>query len=140
MNTIDKIYRPYEFSANPCYAILLSVTSSGYMKIEKKLPNYIKKITGVYISVGCWDFSEVKRKPSKLAGNISLNFNGQAFKTLFIPVQRTKNLTDCSWPIPLKEDITPNSFMQGYYYDLTNVIQGFPYSLTIYLHYERQTL
>ena len=130
MNAIDKIYAGYNFSATRCYVIPLSVNINGYMKIEHKLPAYVQNLKGIFVSVSC------KTSAGRNAGFLFLSFNGNTLKNIQLPIIRTNLLLDCSHPLPLDEIIQPNSFVQGFYYDTTNGASGYPYTLSIYLHYE----
>lgn len=130
MNPIDNIYKPNDFSATRCYVIRLSVNINGYMKIEQKLPVYVQKLKGVFISVSCLN------SPMKAAGFIALNFNGYGLKNIQTPVIRTNLLLNCSRQVSFNEQIKPNSLLQGYYFDGTKGAGGYPYTLSIYLHYE----
>lgn len=128
MNSFDKIYEPYNFSETRCYTIQLEVTKEGFMKIEHKLPSFIKELRGVFVSTTCVD------SQGHLSGLLSMNFNGQAFKSFQCFVYKNNHLEDCSHPFPFKDTIMPNSFLQGFYYDFTNSL-NLPYKLTVYIHY-----
>lgn len=130
MNAIDKIYTGYNFSATRCYVIPLSVNINGYMKIEHKLPEYVQNLKGIFVSVSC------QTSASRNAGFLFLSFNGSVLKNIQLPIIRTNLLRDCSHPLHLDEIIKPNSFVQGFYYDATGGVGGYPYTLNIYLHYE----
>lgn len=132
MTSIHNIYEPYNFTENPCYIITIPITTVGYVKIEHKLPEYIKTLKGVFVSVDC------KRSLNPLAGMLIMNFNDQLFKNFQLPIIRT-NLyldSDHSKPIPFNEAILPNSFLQGFYYDSVNMLSEYPYNLKIYLHHQ----
>lgn len=128
MKTIEDIYKPYNFSKTRCYVIVLKVTKNGFLKIEHKLPSYIKELKGVFVSTDC------TTNVSHLDGLISLNFNGQSFKSFQAFVYKVVQFRDCSHPQIFNEILLPNSFLQGFYYDLTNT-KNFPYTIRIYLHY-----
>ncbi len=129
MKTIQDIYAPYNFSATRCYVIAIPVNINGYLKIDEKLPGFIKNIKGIFVSVSC------PLSQTKFAGFLTLNFNGQALKSFQSAIIRTALLKDCSHPTRFDETIIPNSRMQGYYYDTINTVFGYPYTLSIYLHY-----
>jgi hypothetical protein len=129
MNIIDKIYAPYNFTTSPFIVIPISVEAKGYLKIEYKIPNFLQKLKGIYVSV------TVGLTPSKIAGLISLNFNSQSLKAFQRAVPKTYLINDCSKPYELNETIDANSLMQGYYFD-TSQSSKYPYLLSIYLHYE----
>lgn len=123
-------YNPYDFSKTRCYVIVVDLEwYNNYIKIEHKLPNYIKKLRGVFISTN-YQNEEVKH-----IGLISLNFNGQAFKSFQLPVPETAHQILTAHPLELNETILPNSFLQGYFYGLHNT-DGRPYRISIYLHYD----
>lgn len=128
MNAIEA-YNPYDFSKTRCYIIVLDLDGDNYIKIEHKLPNYIKKLRGVFIST-TFRSSQIKH-----IGIISLNFNGQALKSFQLPVPETAHQPFTSHPLELNETILPNSFLQGYFYGFHS-IAGQPYRVSIYLHYD----
>lgn len=132
MTSIHNIYEPYDFSANPCYVIEYQIVTSGYQKIEHKLPGYIQKLKGVFVSVDC------RMSAGKQIGIIILNFNGQGLKNIQLPIIRSNIARDHSRPVPLDEEIQPNSFLQGFYYDMMNIPMNYPYTLKIYLHYQKK--
>lgn len=136
MNEFEKKYKPFNFSENRTHIITLSVPAPanpyipGYVKIEKKLPNYIQHLTGIFISTS---------RPAvlpKLAGYATLSFNGLSLPCVQIPVMKTRFLTYSPNPYPLDEKIIPNSFLQGYYIDTIGANTDYPYTVTIYLHYK----
>lgn len=129
MNPIDDIYKPYNFSSTRCYVFELLVEKQGFLKIEHNLPTYIKQMKGVFVSTNCID------SINHLSGIISMNFNGQAFKSFQSVVYKNNHLDDCSHPNTFDETILPNSFIQGFYYDLTST-NNYPYSVKVYIHYE----
>ena len=129
MNTIDETYKPFDFTKNKTYVIQYAIQNAGYMRIEHKLPSFIQHITGVLFTV-----SEVNSK-HEYVGIISLNFNGQSSKSLQLPVPKTDLLSDSSQAIPFEEEIKPNSFLQGYFFD-NSKSKKFPYTLSIYIHYK----
>jgi len=131
MNSIEDTYKPYDFTKNKTYVIKYAIQNAGYMRIEHKLPSYVQYITGVLITA-----SEVNSR-SEYVGNLSLNFNGQSSKSLQLPVPKTDLLSDCSQAIPFEEEIKPNSFLQGYFFD-NSKSKKMPYTLTIYLHYKTE--
>lgn len=130
--SIENIFIPYNFSATRCYVISQPVNINGYLKLEHKMPGFIKNINGIFISISC------PTSQTKIAGFITLNFNGQALKSFQSSVIRTGLLKDCSHPTRFDETLIPNSLMQGFYYDVTNSIMIFPYELSIYIHYTPQ--
>lgn len=127
MKTIKDIYTPFNFSTTRCYIIRLSVAQNGYMKIEHKLPSYIQHIKAILIT-------STARADKNVLGFASLNFNGQAFKSIELAVPNMKAVFDCPPPLPLDEAIEANSYVQGYYFD-SSKIKAFPYIISIYLHY-----
>lgn len=131
MKTIEQLYEPYNFSKTKCYVFTLTITKGNYTRIEHKVPWYIKKLEGIYVSVSLLDTTKT------LAGIISLNFNGQSLKCFHLPIHRTQNLNDFSHPLPLNEDIKRNSFIQGYFISKDLTVEEFPYTLSIYLHYTK---
>lgn len=128
MNAIDA-YNPYDFSKTRCYVIVFDLDGANYIKIEHKLPNYIKKLRGVFIS------TTYKNSQIKSVGIISLNFNGQALKCFQLPVLETTHQQLTAQPLELNEDLMPNSFLQGYFYGIMNAPSR-PYRISIYLHYD----
>jgi hypothetical protein len=132
MKTIQNIYEPYNFSKFPCYIIEVPIIVSGYKKLEYKIPEYLQKLKGVFVSVDC------KNSVSKVVGFLIMNFNDQALKNFQLPITRTNfySMADFSHPIYFNETIQPNSFLQGFYYDNVGIPLEYPYSLKIYLHYE----
>jgi hypothetical protein len=133
MKTIEQVYKPYNFSSTRCYVFTLVVSDKGFVKIEHKLPNYIRHLKGIYISSSGISAND---GASKIAGHISLNFNGQSLKCFQHSFNHTIYKDDCSHPIEFKELILPNSFVQGYFFD-NKLAQLFkrPFKLSIYLHY-----
>ena len=134
MTTIQNIYEPYNFAANPCYIIGVPVEQAGYLKIEHKLPDFVKNLSGIFVSVTC------RNSASKVAGILMLNFNEQLTKCFQRAIIRTNfhpNM-DHSKPFEFDETILPNSYMQGFFFDQVNLPFEYPYTLTIYLHYKLQ--
>lgn len=128
MNPIEDIYKPFDYSASRCYVVVLTITQKGYMKLEHKLPSYVKQLVGVFITT-------TLNGGIIYAGLASLNFNGDAFKSIHLPVYKSFKMLDGSTrPMPLNESIKPNSFLQGYYLDMSKT-NLFPYTVSIYLHY-----
>lgn len=144
MKTIEQIYKPYSFSDTRCYVFILDIGTKGYLKIEHKIPAYVRKLKGIFISVNGIIQPTASGPPSRsggtssiVAGFITLNFNGQSLKCFQYSVPQTLYLMDCSHPIPFDEQLNPNSFLQGYYFDNLLYITPKPaYKLSIYLHYE----
>lgn len=136
MNQLEEKYLPYNFSENRTHIISFSVSAPaspyipGYVKIEKKLPYHIQHLTGIFISC-----SRRAMQP-KLAGYLTLNFNGLALPCFQIPVIKSFYLRHSSKPYPLNEKILPNSYMQGYYLDINGADADYPYTINIYLHYK----
>jgi hypothetical protein len=128
MNALEA-YNPYNFSTTRCYVIVFDLDGDDYIKIEHKLPNYIKKLRGVFIS------TTYRSAQIKHVGIISLNFNGQAFKSFQLPVPETAHQYATAQPLELNETILPNSFLQGYFYGIASAA-GRPYRISIYLHYD----
>lgn len=131
MKTIEDIFKPYNFSETRCYVIALQVEKNGFLKIEHKIPSYVKELKGIFVSTNC------TTNPTHLDGLISLNFNGQSFKSYQSFIYKINHLDDCSHPQPFDDTLLPNSFMQGFYYDLTQT-KTYPYTLSIYLHYQNK--
>lgn len=131
MKTIDDIYTPYDFTKNRCYVFVLTIEKKGFLKIEHKLPSFIQQLKGIFVSSNC------VTGIGQIAGLISMNFNGQAFKSFQFPVYKTNHLEDCSHPNEFNDTLLPNSFIQGFYYDLTET-KVFPYEVHVYVHYENK--
>lgn len=134
MKTIEEIYEPYNFSTTRCYVFTLDIGAKDFIKIEHKIPAYVKNLTGIFVSVSGMAINE---GTPVVKGFISLNFNGQSLKCFQASIPQTYFLNDCSNPILFEEKIEPNSFVQGYYY-------GYPFNfsikvqhqISIYLHYK----
>lgn len=135
METIEELYEPYNFSATRCYVFTIDVRTKGFERIEHKIPEYVRNLKGIYVSVGGVIVNE---GAPKVAGFISLNFNGQSLKCFQMSVTQTFYLNDCSKPALFEEKIEKNSFLQGYYfgYPLNFVLKP-EYKISIYLHYTR---
>lgn len=131
MKAHEKIFEAYNFSENPCHIITLNVTGLGFIKIEKKLPNEVQQLTGIFASVN------YPATQPKIVGYVTLNFNGNSLQPFQMPIVKTRFLKDTSKPYELNEKIKPNSFMQGYYFDATGSPGNYPYTVTLYLHYKR---
>lgn len=127
---IKERYKPYNFSKTRCLVITLLVPSNSNYKVERKLPKQIKTLVGIYVST-------TANADEMLVGTINLWFNEGIFKSISIPVMNTRGLTDRSHPIPLNEEMKPNSTMQGVYFN-RGTIHGFPYTVKIYLHYQEE--
>ena len=138
MNDFEKKYQPFNFSENRTHIITLSVPTPtnpyipGFVKIEKKLPSYIRHLTGIFIS------SSRPALSHKLAGYATLNFNGLSLPCVQIPVMKTRFLSYSPNPYPFDEKIIPNSFLQGYYVDVLGPNSDYPYNVNIYLHYKTE--
>lgn len=128
MKTFEQIYEPYNFSATRCHVFTFNIEKKGFKKIEYNLPIHVKDMKGVFVSTDC----TIGVTP--LVGLISLNFNGQAFKSFQAFVYENNSLTDNSHPFEFNETILPNSFIQGFFYDLSKS-KFYPYKVTVYLHY-----
>jgi hypothetical protein len=133
MKTINEIYEPFNFSATSCYVIVYEIGMEEIIKIENKLPNFIKQLKGIFVSVSI--DNSIGKAFNKTAGFISLNFNGQSLKCFHSPVHRRFGLKECPHPFPLDEQIHPNSFMQGYFLPPISGANTSPYTVSIYLHY-----
>jgi hypothetical protein len=130
MKKLANIFKPYNFSENPCHIITFQVLAFGFTKIEVKLPNYVQQLTGIFASI---NYPAIQ---PKIAGYFTLNFNGNALQAFQMPIVKTTFLKEVSTPYELNEALKPNSFMQGYYYDATGVPNNYPYTVTLYLHYK----
>jgi hypothetical protein len=128
MKLIEEKYLPYHLTENPCVIFSMTIDGAGTFKIEQKIPGHIKRVSGVFVSV------TARNNTSKMIGIISLAFNGDGLRAKQFVVPKTTELIDTWHPVPLKEDIMPNSLLQGYYLD-TSASSVYPYSLKIYLHY-----
>jgi hypothetical protein len=133
MDLIQSIYEPYNFSANPCYIIGIEIAQAGYNKIEQKVPDYLKHLTGIFATVTCRTSANI------VAGVLMLNFNQQLNKCFQQPIIRTNSNLNAehSTPFLYDEEIIPNMYMQGFFYDQTNTPGIYPYTLAIYLHYQK---
>lgn len=135
MSSIKERYKPYNFSSTKCYVIRLpfrGVRGFGRFGIEHKLPFYIGKLKGIYITC---------RSNSSLyyVGSVFLSFNEGLFKNFQYPIINTTLLRDRSHPIPLEEEIFSNSLLQGYYtLNPSGTDSGLIGYLSIYLHYEER--
>lgn len=131
MNAVDKIYNPYDFSATRCYVIVVEPKGFALTKIEHKLPSYIKTIRGIYVSN---TYANTGPSSKNHIGILSLNFNGNAFKSFHLPVPHTRIQPEVSNPLDLYEKLEPNSFLQGYFYGIKSPLSF--YRISIYLHYD----
>lgn len=125
---IKDSYVPYNFSNTKCFVVTLAVTPTGICKLESKLPLQAKVLKGVYATTNA--IAE-----ELLIGTVNLWFNEGIFKSVSIPVMNTRILKHNSHPMPLKEEMEPNSTMQGIYFNRTTAL-AFPYLVRIYVHYE----
>ena len=134
MKTIKEIYEPYDFSKTRCYVFRLDIGTKDFIKIEHKIPSYVKSLTGIFVSISGLAINE---GTPTVKGFISLNFNGQSLKCFQASVPQTYFLNDCSRPIAFDETILENSFVQGYYmgYPL-NFLVKVQHRVSIYLHYK----
>jgi len=119
-------YKPYNFSSTKCHVIEVIVSETGVTKIEARLPEYLKKVKGIYITS---QFTGEHR----LVGYISLSFNEGSLKSFQMPVINSKAIKHNSQPIALNEEIKSGSSIQGFFLDINNY--AFSYTLKIYLHY-----
>jgi hypothetical protein len=131
MNAIDKIYNPYDFSSTRCYVFIIEPVGNALLKIEHKLPSYIKTIRGIYVTN---TYRTLSLQQKNHVGILSLNFNGNAFKSFHLPLPNTNIQPEVSNPLELYERIEPNSYLQGYFYGLKSLLN--PYRISIYLHYD----
>jgi len=133
MKSIEKKFKPYNLTANPSHIIQIEIATEVYTNIEYKLPAHIKTITGVFIS------ATNRETKQKLLGILTLCFNGQALKSLRVPVLDAKYLRDCWLPIELNDTIKRNSYMQGYFMSMNSTrrkLSRTNMKLTIYIHYQ----
>lgn len=130
VENIKERYKPYNFSATKCFVITIKVTPTGIAKVESKLPKQMKTLKGIYVTT-------TANADEMLVGTLNLWFNEGIFKTISLHVMNTRGLTDRSHPLPLNEEMKPNSTMQGVYFN-RGTIHGFPYLVKIYLHYEEE--
>lgn len=121
-------YVPYNFSKTKCFIVTITVTPTGISKVESKLPKQMKTLNGIYVTT-------TANADEMLVGTINLWFNEGINKSISLPVMNTRGLIDRSHPLPLDEEMKPNSTMQGMYFN-RGTIHGFPYIVKIYLHYE----
>lgn len=134
MKTIKEIYEPYNFSNTSCYVFRLDIGTKDFIKIEHKIPEYVKNLTGIFVSISG---TVINEGSPKVAGFISLNFNGQSLKCFQANIPQTYFLNDCSRPIAFDETIISNSFVQGYYFGYPlNFLVKVPHRVSIYLHYK----
>lgn len=127
MSKLSEIYKPYNFSSTKCFIITLNIVTTGYYKIEQRLPEEMKTLKGVFVSPsGSTRFKQL--------GFVTFGINEGRIKCFQQAVIDITKISDCSVPFPLNEPVKNNSLMQGYYYDngRSNI---YPYSLKIYLHY-----
>lgn len=126
--SIDKIYKPFNFSELGVYVIKKEITHTGATKIEDTLPLHIRVLKGI-----CFTSNPYSKE--KVSGFITLNFNEGILKNVQLPVMNSNVITHHSHPIPINEQIKSNSIMQGYFF-ANNAIK-FPYTVSIYLHYKK---
>lgn len=127
MNIKDR-YIPYNFSATKCFIVTVVITPTGIAKVESKLPKQMKVIKGIYTTT-------TANADEMFVGTLNLWFNEGIGKSISIPVMNSRGLTDRSHPMPLNEEMKPNSSIQGIYFN-RGTIHGYPYIVKIYLHYE----
>lgn len=130
MDAIDKIYNPYDFSSTRCYVIVIEPHGRALTKIEHKIPSYIKTIRGIFVT-NTYQSNFVNH-----VGILSLNFNGNAFKTFHLPLPNTDLLPEAGSPLELNERLEANSFLQGYFYGMKALLPKFHYRISIYIHYD----
>lgn len=126
--SINKIYKPFNFSDLGVYVLKIKITHTGATKIEDTLPSHIRVLKGIY-------FTSNPNSTEKVTGYITLNFNEGILKNVQLPVMNSNVITHHSHPIPINETVKSNSIMQGYFY-ANNAIK-IPYTVSVYLHYER---
>lgn len=127
---INERYRPYDFSKSKCYVIKFDVLhNESILKIEEKLPLHVQQLTGIYITCNVTDVKE------RVIGFVTIMFNEGVLKTVQLPILNTNQIKHHSHPIPLNECIKSNSIMQGYFAFYVRTKR--PYTVKIYLHYER---
>jgi hypothetical protein len=130
MKISDK-YKPYNYSKAKCFVVTLNITADGNYKVESKLPKQMKVIKGLYVT------SSADAGQEKIVGLLNLMFNEGILKNFQLPVTNTKLVRHHSHPIPLNEEVKPNSTLMGVYYHRP-VISSYPFTIKIYLHYEEQ--
>lgn len=132
---IEEKYRPYNFSSTKCHVVRkdFSIVGSGaaYFGIEEKLPEYIGRLKGIYVT--CNGTTRLKG----LFGALFLSFNEGVLKSVQLPLWPTAQLKDTAHPIPLDEEILSHSLMQGYVAVLGRR-SSFSGNISIYLHYEER--
>jgi hypothetical protein len=130
MKSFEKIYKPFDLSATRCYVAVFTIdTADGYHSLEHKLPSYVQQLRGIFVSV-----DDTGNPPSMPEGVVSLNFNGQTLRNFRQTVMSTFHSENTSRPFPFKEELIPNSYLQGYYLDYMSE-KTMPYQLRVYLHY-----
>lgn len=127
MRKKENIFKPFNFSSTRCFVATIDVKSIGYLKIEYKMPVYVRKIKAIYVSTSCTSNQPV-------VGFLTLNFNGQALKIFQCALYDKSKVNDYSLPMPFEVELSANSFMQGYYFD-KEPNKPRPYQLKIYFHY-----
>lgn len=126
MDVFDQ-YRPYNFSATKCFIITIPINAL-VTRIDAKLPNMIKQIRGVYVSVR-------SKSATRVAGLVSLTFNEGALFPISIPAINSSYDLLNTQPVKLEENIKPNSSVIGYYRDFGSIISGHAAQIKVYLHY-----
>ncbi|HSH64398.1 MAG TPA: hypothetical protein VLB84_01050 [Bacteroidia bacterium] len=131
MKAIKELYKPFDLSSTRCYVAVFTIdTPDGYHVLEHKLPSYVQRLKGIFITV-----NDTVNPPSLPEGFVSLNFNGQTLRIFRQTVYSTFFSENTSRPFPFNEELVPNSYMQGYYQDYLSE-KTMPYQLRVYLHYE----
>lgn len=127
MKTIKDRYKPFDFSSLKCYVITLKITNKQPLKIEHKLPFHIAILKGFYVTCNV--------KAAELAiGQVYLFFNEGMNKSVSLPVLNSSLSDHHSHPLPMNEEIKPNSLLQGVYYH-RGIISTYPFTIKIYLHF-----
>jgi hypothetical protein len=123
-------YKPYDYSKTKCFVVTLNITANGAYKVDKKLPKQMKVIKGLYVTTSVADKEAV-------IGMLHLMLNEGILKNFQMPVMNTRLMQHHSHPIPLSEEVKPNSTLMGVYYH-RQVVTAYPFTIKIYLHYEEK--
>lgn len=122
-------YQPHNYSTTRCHVVSFSFTKAGRFGFDVKLPYYIGKIKGIYVTANA-------NIPFALFGRVYLNFNEGQLKTFQLYLVNSKMLRDAGLPYPVDEEIKPNSVLQGYYHIRSEGLGFNPAgTVRIYLHY-----
>lgn len=130
MKISDK-YKPYNYSLTKCFVVTLNITANGNYKVEKKLPKQMKVIKGLYVT------TSANADKERVVGMLHLMFNEGILKNFQMPVMNPRLILHHSQPIPLNEEVKPNSTLMGVYYHRP-LIHTYPFTVKIYLHYEEK--